>query len=358
MLSTLIDTSDIISTKSEAKQILIGRGIILVGLGNENGSPDYSAFLAAFQEEISVLYAIGPNNEGLLEVDGVRQFVRIRWPSSEIPGFLGRFSSFKVVKYVDESDNSDWILMEIDARNSPSTALAFVATIVSELLGTKSIGQRVVSSIREWRDFLDEFQFISRSRQVGLIGELLFVLHLRGVIGETNALRAWLGPPLGEHDFSLENCEVEVKTTELERRVHGISSETQLVPAVNRSLYLLSIQVTESGGGVNSFSLDGLVAELQESFSARFDEVAERLQKAGWDDRFRELYSTRFQFRSVPLLFRVDPGFPAITREMLDSNIGNGKSVSSVRYKIDLTGIEPSNDLFKEVVGFGAISGD
>jgi hypothetical protein len=320
------------------------------------GPLDFSAFLAAFHEKITLVHSVGPNREGQLEVDGVSRKIRVRWPHDGESLGLTNFRNLGMESFVDPKDQSAWAFLEIDANNSPSASLAFATAVVAQLSGGKSFGKQVLATISEWSKLLEQFQLLSRGRQVGLLGELLFLEHLAKNSGSSTALTAWLGPPHGEHDFGLTAREIEVKTTESERRVHKVSSETQLVASPNRDLYLLSIKISASGASDSGFSLNEVVARIRGIFSDSLMDIDAKLSDAGWDDRFSDLYRTRFQFRDSPELFLVNSSFPAITRNLLTDNLDRGELVSSVSYKIDLSGVAPSPPI-RETVGFGAKNG-
>lgn len=313
---------------------------------------DFSGLLAAFADGIILTYPVGPDRQGILEIDGPGEMVRIRWPASQAESALRRYRNLSIQK-ATVGQSEDLAVLEIDASKSQSAAISFATAVVTALTGNRAaLSTTVLQAIGGWNDIIDEFQLLSRPKQVGLLGELLFLLHLVGAIGPELALSSWLGPPRSEHDFALEEFEVEVKTTESERRIHRVSSETQLTPSVDRKLFVLSIQLTRGGGSKESFSLSDVVTQVREVMIDYRQAVDSRLEEAGWEDQFSELYNETFMYRSAPKLFAVDEHFPRITRDVLDENLERGELVTGVSYRIDLSSI-PESDPPETVRGFG-----
>lgn len=314
--------------------------------------PDFAELLAAFEENLSVTYLIGSNSEGSIGIEGGRKSIRILWPDEGSSRALSKFKHLNVSNVIQQSQGQKMVALDIDAKRNPLAALTFATFVISQLTESTSMARHVANAVREWSNLIEEFDLMSKPKVVGLIGELLFLNHLGKIFKPAEALKAWLGPPRGEHDFSLPHFEVEVKTTESERRRHYISSETQLVASPGRPLYLLSIQLTGAGSARRGFSLSELVDVTRQTFRKHSDKVDERLQEVGWDERFSSFYDVKYQLRSSPELFLVDEKFPAITRELLDANIEKGQLVSAVSYKIDLTAVTPT-DPIAETIDFG-----
>lgn len=302
---------------------------------------NFAQLVEAFDEGLIVPYRIGHNAEGLLEVDGVRKAVVLRWPLLSQENLKG-FSGFKNLKFrtVERVENGDrQIELELDASSYPEATLAFASSIVTQLMGDSDFEASVRSSIRAIRSLLQELEVMSREKALGLLGELLFLRSIISLHGPGFALRSWMGPPRGEHDFSLPQAEFEIKTTRSERRVHRISSATQMAPSLGRELYLVSIQITDAGPLETSFSLTSVIASIRESLGAQSNHFEQYLHEAGWRDWFEEVFTQQYQFRSRPEAFRIDDSFPAITPELIRAVVSNGDLVESVTYKVDVTGL-------------------
>ena len=220
-------------------------------------------------------------------------------------------------------------MLRIQSEPGDPGALALAGLIVDRLDRDEGLQSSVRSSLQELKHLLARFVLISRGREVGLVGELLFLRHLAKHYGDSAAIRSWLGPPREPHDFFLSDFDVEAKTTEGERRIHTVSSETQLMPSPGRRLFLLSIQLSEAGADGKGQSLRQLVDEARSRAGDATELLEYRLLESGWDDQLSDLYTTRFVFRSVPQIFEIGPDFPAITRPAIDSLPG-GQRLASI----------------------------
>ena len=312
--------------------------------GPEAFSWDFSEFLVAFEEKLQVAYRVGPGLEGILEVDGIGQAVSIKWPAREVDrsSDFVRFQNlnFDVVRSDDGSEH--WLTLRLDAKRGPESVLAFASSIVAQLAGGSNFADTVQTSIDATKLLLKELDVMSDGRAAGLLGEILLVDFFAEKNGIDWALESWLGPPRGEHDFSLPDCELEVKTTTTERRIHRISSGTQMVPSLGRNLYLVSIQLTESGLSNTGTTLPGMIEKLRDWDPANRNLLEKHLYDAGWRDWFSGLLTSRYMHRAEPLVFLVDESFPAITPDLIMESVDRGELLESVSYSIDVGGLVPS----------------
>ena len=314
---------------------------------NFSRGPDFSGLEEALLSRQRVAYKIGREAEGVLQVDGANNVVEIYWPgSSSTKPKLRIFQNLGFREGVfPGTDTQAWV-MTIRSGFNEAGALALAGMIIDRLERHDDMSGSIRHSVQTLKQLLEQFQLMSRGRQVGLIGELLFLNHLADYLGDEAAVRSWLGPPREQHDFSLEGFDVEVKTTESDSRVHTVSSETQLMASPGRRLFLLSIQISEAGSDSEGFSLEELVRDTR-SRSAHAPELLEqRLIEAGWDDDLSNLYSSRIVYHSEPLVYSVTEDFPSITRSAVDA-LPRGERVAQVRYRIDLTGFQ-AEDVFPE----------
>lgn len=319
----------------------------------KNESPlDFTGLVAAFEERLYLKYPIGVRRQGVLEIDGRLGRLNIRWPKSHTaePDSFAQFKNLEVADLPADFDGGPWVQLGLNVQGSPEATLAFASTVVGSLNGEEDFSKAIGQSISSIKALLQEFEVLSEFKVIGLIGELLVVLHLASVVGSDFAARAWLGPPRGEHDFSLETCDLEVKTTTSEKRLHRITSETQLVPSEGRDLYLLSIQLTAAGLAEPSFSLPELIEEARSLFPGGSNELELLLHEAGWRDWYSEFLDKRYRLRSSPQAYRIDEAFPAITPEIIRESVDHAELVQSVKYSVDVSSLEP-DDSVAEIQG-------
>src|SRR6185295_5802854 len=79
--------------------------------------------------------------------------------------------------------------------------------------------EAVAMELQCFAELLAEKPLLGIERQIGLLGELLFLKRLLDA-GEAAALSSWVGPSGEPHDFRTAQREFEVKTTVSTRRVH------------------------------------------------------------------------------------------------------------------------------------------
>lgn len=194
--------------------------------------------------------------------------------------------------------------------------------------------QALSETLRRWGHLLRIESPISREEEIGLLGELVVLGALIGRFGPDHAVAAWRGSIDEEHDFGLELFDVEIKSTSSEKRLHWISSLTQLVPTGPRELWLVSMQFTAGGDG--GTDLGAVIESIRNLCSptarAAFDEG---LRHSAWRDRYAG-QSGRWRLRTRPATYLVAGEFPRLTPETL---MLNSSQIRAVRYQIDLTDV-------------------
>jgi hypothetical protein len=214
-------------------------------------------------------------------------------------------------------------------------------------LRSRSFASAVNDAIEAYHDVLLQRRTMSETDEIGLFGELLVLEHLSPIMASSDAVSAWLGALKEEHDFSLLSFDVEVKTTTNERRVHWISTLTQLEPKPGIPLFLLSVQLTRAGSAVGS-TLADLVAKIRSAFPDHLGVLNERFDRSGYRDTDADLYTTNWVQRRAPTCYLVDDAFPALTPARVVEAVPHPHRIIDLRYRLDLEGyVEvPPPDLF------------
>ena len=193
-------------------------------------------------------------------------------------------------------------------------------------------GKAIVETVTQWRSVLAARSRMSTEAEVGLFGELLVLEALQVTIAVA-AVDAWRGAANEEHDFGLDEADVEVKTTANERRTHWISGLRQLLPTGHRPLVLLSLQVTR--GGNTGRTLAELVGAVRSAIPDP-SQVDEKLAQVGWEDADADLYVERWTLRSEPASFVITGDFPRLTPHLLGGLPVDSSSLIEVHYRVDL----------------------
>lgn len=236
-------------------------------------------------------------------------------------------------------------LLEIStASNSLRRQFFHYAVAVSERMVSRSSSaiEAVASELQCFADLLAERPILENERQIGLLGELLFLERLVMARGIT-LLDSWVGPQAEPHDFRVGNREFEVKTTATPHRVHTIHGSEQLIPSKGCSLFLLSVLLGPPGSG-SSFSLAGKVQALEQLFASngpRARQFLSALEQAGMRKVDLPHYERKFAFRRPLAMVPINAKFPALTRPAIQVSLGPlAQRIESLEYSVNLEGLE------------------
>lgn len=232
------------------------------------------------------------------------------------------------------------------SNNSPALQRQFYyfATAIAERIVAdgKTTIEAVTQELACFEDLLREISLLSIERQIGLLGELIFLERLTGKVGLI-ALDAWIGPSGELHDFRIQKQEFEVKTTLKTHRIHTIHGAEQLVPTDGCTLHLVSVLLGPPGAG-ESFSLTEkvkAVAALFASDTARRNQFTASLEAIGFREDDGIHYKRRFLIRRKIAVASIDKSFPALTRPAIHQVLGKSSSrIESVQYDVNIEGLE------------------
>ncbi|MCE3556525.1 PD-(D/E)XK motif protein [Pseudonocardia sp. RS11V-5] len=196
----------------------------------------------------------------------------------------------------------------------------------------------VRAALTTFEELLARATGLSRERQIGLYGELLFLEASLQQLPASTAVGAWRGFGRSEHDFVLPDVSFEVKTTTTEKRRHRIGGLEQLVPNPGTALWFVSIQLT-SAGGPPGRTLGDLVGDVVSAAGPAAAELESALVLAGWRERDRPRYRDWLTLRTVPASYVVDAGFPALSRRTIDLGCSRPELIVDASYTIDVTSL-------------------
>lgn len=217
-------------------------------------------------------------------------------------------------------------------------ASRLIVDATHELTGEASL-RAIESRVSLWLRFFNArgSAALSRSAQLGLIGELLCFLRLLKFLGVYECVSSWTGPQGTTHDFQNARGAVEVKltTSSSPERVR-ITSERQLDESVIPWLSLFVVRAQEVAAGTTGLPslVDEVRREVRSASQTALTSLEERLLTAGYLDGDRDAYDVRLTIRSIDF-FRVSGDFPRIR----PSEIRTG--VFDVAYTIPWASIEP-----------------
>jgi hypothetical protein len=231
--------------------------------------------------------------------------------------------------------------LTVRVEGSVHGAYGLLATIADELQIEKMpLAAAVAAGVARHRNVFASRGAMTTEKEVGLIGELLFLEFLVQQMGAGSAIATWQGPLSEEHDFTFDSVHIEVKTTSGERRRHVIHGLEQLVPLRAVPLSLLSVQLTRSSpeGGR---TLPQVVAHVRKIAGGHQVAIDLMLSSFGWQDDDADLYTTSWALRSQPRAYDVRDDFPAMTPKLVAHVVPNFPLLSDVSYRVDLTDLDP-----------------
>lgn len=218
------------------------------------------------------------------------------------------------------------------------------AIAISERMvaGSTSAIDAVAAELKCFGDLLTERATLGIERQIGLLGELLFLERLVAARGIA-LLDSWVGPEAEPHDFRINKFEFEVKTSIGTRRIHTINGSEQLVPSKDCTLFLVSLLLGPPGAG-NGFSLASKVSAMEQIFASspkRLAQFSSALEKLGLHKTDLPQYQRKFTFRRPFAVVPINAKFPALTRPAIQESLGPlAQRIESLQYDVNVEGLE------------------
>lgn len=169
----------------------------------------------------------------------------------------------------------------------------------------------------------------------GLFGELWVLLRISNGIGIDAALRSWVAPEDHPQDFALDVAIVEVKTRLAGSKPHVRISSLEQLEEGAQPLRLVVVEVAPSDGEVAK-SLNEIARQVMEAAESVDLGTADRAAQALLHRGFVERDAYGVDRYTVPSArsFRVEDGFPRITRSATD------RRIPTASYAVDLTALD------------------
>lgn len=312
-----------------------------LGTGDEIGHLTADDLEKYFRQPLPAVRRLSAQPPTYLLIDPATEQIRLRVPPE--PGFPDVMAfdriTFEVVRELGEDD--EWFELAIDATDNHHEAYLVMAAIVDLVVSGTPFTDAVTEGLRSFQELLLRKRRLTDEQQIGLFGELLLLEHAITHVPAPDVVGAWTGTDQEEHDFLFEALNVEVKTTRSEKRIHVITSASQLQPSPERPLYLLSVQVTAAGAAAQGRGLGDVIGNIREDLPEPSRHLFDKkLEEIGWRDDDAELYQRRWVLRSAPRAFLIDDDFPALTPSRIAAIVPQASHVIGVQYRLDLTQLE------------------
>lgn len=247
------------------------------------------------------------------------------------------------------------VITRADLFVSAYPVLCFIADRIQ--LDGLSFDEAVGRTLRKMAQLLRREDALTVEQEIGLFGELLVFHGMVPRIGVSEAVRSWHRDSGEEHDFSVRDVDIEVKTTSSERRVHWIQSLAQLVESPGRPLWLISHQLTKTADASGK-RLPQLIADARQVIGRGVlrDSFDAHLSDAGWRDEYEENCRTCWGRRAPSLAYHVRESFPRLTADLLRAAGAPMDRVPEVKYKLDLSEVTADStplDYIQSALSYG-----
>lgn len=201
----------------------------------------------------------------------------------------------------------------------------------------------IISALSRWRTFWSTgSEGMSRERALKLFGELWFMRRWLAPVS-AEVLGSWQAADDARYDYQWPAVSVEVKAAESkghEEAQHLVSSLEQMDDPEEGRLFLFSLQLHEDTLAADSLHglVDGLAAEIKDDPRALAD-LDRKLSLQGYSAGDRTSPARRLRV-VAERLYRVEDGFPRITRRMLQAG-GLPAGVTKLGYTLDMGVCQP-----------------
>ena len=281
-----------------------------------------------------LLVVAKPSNQHLLHI----QLTEVSLPSiSSLPSTRG----LDMTILSPSNHEQDGYTIQLGLKDSRFVTIfdVLVSDIVEVLARAQSQSAAItalISRLRHWQKFLEKIgpDGLSREAQQGLYGELWFLRErLIPLAGNYLALQAWAGPTGAHHDFLLQSCAIEVKTTGTKEPQHMIiQSERQLDDSGLAALFLFHLALdNREGAGESLTTIINSLRQILKVDIAALDVYEDRLLEAGFLQAQAAQYERTGYYIRRAHLFQIRDAFPRI----IETDLKHG--ISSVRYSISVT---------------------
>ena len=254
--------------------------------------------------------------------------------------FLGIFNSKEDVKLKNipltegliiqnaQESQQNGVVVILEKGHDENIFFQFILHITNELfveMSGRKTSEKLFKILSSWQDFFNRRRKpISRNNQLALMGEIkVLELVVLKNIDNINGLNSWRGPDNGLHDFVLNKCNLEVKSsTEKMNIKFTIHGEKQLDDIPNKNLYLINpvFELSTEGQDLYQYITD-MKKKLDNEVTIQLFE--NMIHKAGFRKIHKIYYNEeglRLKFQNI-ISYRVDKNFPRIIADNSPKNI-------------------------------------
>ena len=278
--------------------------------------------------------------------------------STPTDGLERETKGYTVQRQFNATEKTTTVCLELRSAAFRSLFKLMIVDVVGVVLAT-SDQFAAISALRaklnHWQKFMQSAgqEGLTREEQVGLFGELTFLLTLLVAgVPAMQALASWTGPSGANQDFQASGQAVEVKTTTRNSSTRiQISNEFQLDETDCESLSLFHLWLREQDGAGTSLPclVDQILKRIPES---TIDLYQSLLLQARYHEAHRSQYEPQYYVERERGYYEVTGDFPRIRKAELRP------AVEAVEYSVDLSGFQahrlPESEVIKKLIGAAA----
>lgn len=218
----------------------------------------------------------------------------------------------------------------------------FMADIFSQIASGSDILTAHNSSLKLWKNCFEdpEKSILSIDKEIGLIGELLFLIMLIQEFGNS-AVHFWNGPT-GGIDFIIADKNTEVKTTLKNSHTHTINGIDQLMVIEGDELFLASIKLrATTKNDTKALSLSSTYEKILDYLNddpVITDQFNLKIKELGISAEVIGIHNFRKYTETDIRIFHINDEFPKITSDYFKRPLSS--RISKVRYDIDMDGLD------------------
>jgi hypothetical protein len=263
----------------------------------------------------------------------------IETPIAHAPRHRVRFQA-EGISLIDErlaAERSVRLALTLERGDLRDVFEVLVIDLIAVAAGARSPDlaiQQTARRLEAWQVCLRVRQRgLTREEQAGLLGELAVMERVAAEIGPPRAVRAWLGPVSGIHDFEGAGLAIEVKATVGPSHYIRISHLDQLDSTGLAGLILVRARFQEAADGRTlPEAVSAVRASLVKDHPSASAEFDEKLMRAGYLDADAEVYASMRTWMQELQGFDVSDTFPRLVRAMVPPAIVDAAYSLDERY--------------------------
>lgn len=214
------------------------------------------------------------------------------------------------------------------------------AEALTQALPATPSASDIEACVRAFVELYRKLSEPSRRSIKGLWAELMLIASSNNPAAW---LRLWHAESTEQFDFSVRNTHLEVKASELSRRVHEFSLE-QIEPTEHSAIYVASMLLQRSSSGVGILDLADKVVSQPETTATLAAKLWNTVAQVVGDD-FSEATDLKFneQFALASLRFVPALAVPRIARPI-------PPSIFDIRFKADMTTVVEHSAVDRQII--------